>query len=217
MTTERPRTARKAPAERRAEIGRAARSIALDDGLGALTLRRIAARVGVASGLVAHYEPSMEALVARTFSELVHAEFTEVSAAVGNSGSAPARLTALVATRLDGTRDDVSSLWADAWSIGRSLPLLAAAAREHMDEWHAFAAGILQEGVARGEFRAPEPDVVALQLFALVDSTAAYSLVAYRTQEERTHLVRQSLESSLGLPAGRLDPPSSCCRPRVDS
>jgi AcrR family transcriptional regulator len=207
MTPERSRAARKAPAERRAEIGRAARSIALDAGLGALTLRAVAARVGVASGLVAHYEPSMEALVARTFSELVHAEFVEVRAAIGDDASATARLTVLVATLLDGTRDDVSSLWADAWSIGRSLPLLAAAAREHMDEWHAFAAGILRDGVARGEFCAPEPDVVALQLFALVDSTAAYALVEYRTGEERTHLVRQSLESSLGLPPGRLARP----------
>ncbi|ARC57838.1 HTH-type transcriptional repressor KstR2 [Frondihabitans sp. 762G35] len=206
MSTERPRAARKAPAERRTEIGLAARNLALDEGLGALTLRGVAARVGVASGLVAHYEPSMEVLVARTFSELVHAEFDDVRAAVGESASPTSRLTALVATLLDGTRDDVSSLWADAWSLGRSLPLLAAAAREHMDEWHAFAAGILRDGVARGEFRAPEPDVVALQLFALVDSTAAYSLVDYRTGRERTHLVRQSLESSLALPPGRLTP-----------
>ena len=61
------RRTRKSPAERRDEIAAAARDIALADGLVAVTLRAVAARVGVAPGLVAHHVDGMDALVADTF------------------------------------------------------------------------------------------------------------------------------------------------------
>ena len=63
-TPVRTRAARKSPAERSAEIAEAARLLALEQGLTAVTLRAIAARAGVAPALVAHYQPSMDALVA---------------------------------------------------------------------------------------------------------------------------------------------------------
>ncbi|HZW41343.1 MAG TPA: TetR family transcriptional regulator, partial [Agromyces sp.] len=63
----RKKSERKSPAERSAEIADAARSIALEQGLAAVTLRSIAARIDVAPALVAHYEPNMEALIASTF------------------------------------------------------------------------------------------------------------------------------------------------------
>ena len=74
---------RKSPAERRAEITATAREIALADGLDALTLRAVAGRMGVASGLVAHYEPSMDELVAATFGDLVSQELADVVALIG--------------------------------------------------------------------------------------------------------------------------------------
>ena len=66
-TPTRTRASRKSPAERSAEIADAARQVALEHGLAAVTLRSIAARVGVAPALVAHYQPNMDALVASTF------------------------------------------------------------------------------------------------------------------------------------------------------
>ncbi|MGZ4662784.1 MAG: TetR family transcriptional regulator, partial [Arthrobacter sp.] len=70
-STQRKRAVRKAPGERASEISEAARTIALEQGLGSITLRNVAARVGVASGLVAHYQPHVEALVASTFTGIV--------------------------------------------------------------------------------------------------------------------------------------------------
>ena len=69
---------RKSPTERSAEIIDAATELARDQGLSALTLRAVAERAGVASGLIAHYHPSMEDLVARVYSDLVSAEIREV-------------------------------------------------------------------------------------------------------------------------------------------
>jgi AcrR family transcriptional regulator len=176
----------------------------LEEGLGAVTLRGVAARIGVASGLVAHYEPSMEDLVARTFDRVALDEFGEVVADVTSRPSPTEQLAALLTTLLDDARDDVSSVWADAWSLGRRMPLLAAAARSRMDAWHSFGTALVRAGVDGGQFLTEEPEAVALELFALVDSTTAYALVGYSTPAKRANLVRNSLETSLGLARGTL-------------
>lgn len=197
---------RRSPAERRAEIAAAARAVALREGLGALTLRAVAAETGVASGLVAHYEPSMEALVARTFDELARAELDEVARLAGD-GPALGRLRSVLATLLAPGRDDVSSLWADAWSRGRRSPTLAAATRSLMGEWSTLADEILAAGIAEGAFATATPELVSLQMFALLDSTTAYALVGYREASERSAVVFTSMETALGLPAGALTEP----------
>jgi AcrR family transcriptional regulator len=155
--------------------------------------------MGVASGLVAHYEPSMEALTAETFRSIATAELGEVRGVVDPAPSALERLARLVTTLLDDDRSPVSSVWADAWSLGRRMPRLAEAARDEMDEWHAFARDIVVAAVDEGSVRTDSPDRVALELFALVDSTTAYALVAYRTPNERNALVRRALEQALDL------------------
>jgi AcrR family transcriptional regulator len=57
---------RRSAAERVAQIADAARAIAIESGLSAVTLRAVASEVGVAPALVAHYAPSMDDLVADT-------------------------------------------------------------------------------------------------------------------------------------------------------
>ena len=73
-TPTRARASRKSPAQRSAEIADAARHVALEQGLAAVTLRSIAARASVTPALVAHYQPNMDALVASTFGTIVAAE-----------------------------------------------------------------------------------------------------------------------------------------------
>ncbi|RKR76608.1 TetR/AcrR family transcriptional regulator [Frondihabitans australicus] len=213
MTTAKPRT-RLSADERRAQIVAAARAIALEEGLAGVTLRSVASRLGVASGLVAHYEPSMEALVARTFADIAAQELAELTSALtppaaspGTAAAARRTLALLLTLLLDPARDAVSSVWADAWSLGRRLPLVAEAAREGMDRWTAEATRILREGHAAGAWSVPDVDLVALQLFALVDSTTAYALVGYKTEDERSGLVFAALESALGLENGALRNP----------
>ncbi|BDZ52145.1 hypothetical protein GCM10025867_43860 [Frondihabitans sucicola] len=195
---------RRRPDERREEVAQTARDLALGDGLAALSLRSIASSMNVASGLVAHYEPSMEELTASTFRHVVAVELTEVRALVDDAPTGLDRLDRLVTTLLDPERDALSTIWADAWSLGRRMPLLARAARESMDSWHSYAREILLAAVAEGSVRTTEPDLVALELFALVDSTTAYALVSYRTPKERNQLVRRALEQALGLESGIL-------------
>jgi AcrR family transcriptional regulator len=192
------------PAARREQITTAARDLALEGGLTALTLRAIAKRVGVASGLVAHYEPSMEQLTAATFRTIVSGELDEVRTLVDPAPTGLDRLARLVTTLLDPGRDAVGAVWADAWSVGRRMPELGQAARDEMDAWHAFAGEILGQLRDEGSAGAFDTDSTALELFALIDSTTAYALVGYRTPTERDTLVRRALEQALGLEIGTL-------------
>lgn len=176
-TDDRPKRTRKAPGERSAEILAAAVAIARTDGLAAITVRAIAERAGVTQGLVAHYFPSMHELVARVYRDLVGAEVTEVRELVAERAGRRGRILDLLATVLDGTRDDVTVLWVEGWALGRSNPPLAVAVREQMAAWHALLVDVIDEGVDAGELHVDDADRAAWQVLAIVDGVNAHSLV----------------------------------------
>ncbi|WP_371593801.1 TetR/AcrR family transcriptional regulator [Streptomyces virginiae] len=90
---------RKSPEARRAEIVETAAAVALAEGLECLTLRRIADELDVRPGLISHYFPSVEDLVAEAFGTAAGAELevllpagtqapTATAAATGPAGAA---------------------------------------------------------------------------------------------------------------------------------
>lgn len=186
-------------AERDAQIASAAVAVARRDGLAGVTLRSVAASVGVAPSLVAHYRPSMDELVGATFHTIATAEIREVRELVGRASRPVGRLAALLTAVTDPARDDVGALWSDAWSVGRSNPALAAVARSLMDDWQALATAIIAEGVRDGSMRAADPEGVAMLLFALVDAGNGYALVDYRSRAERNRLVVDTVARAVGL------------------
>ncbi|GAA5030853.1 TetR/AcrR family transcriptional regulator [Microbacterium fluvii] len=199
------RRVRKSPAERLDEVAEAARAIALADGLGAVTLRAVAARMGVASGLVAHYAPSMDDLVADTFAAIVAAELREVELVIASGATATDRLRMLLHTVLDGSRDDIGLVWVQAWAAGARNDALAAQVRAQMDDWQGVIEREISSGVAAGEFSdAVAPASVAWHLLAMIDGLNAHSLVRWGQHPDQTTLVKRSLEALLGLATGSL-------------
>ena len=200
----RKKSERKSPTERSAEIADAARSIALEHGLAAVTLRSIAARIDVAPALVAHYEPNMEALIASTFAAVVAAEIEEVVALLGELATPRERLSALLETLLDGTRDDVTVVWVEAWALGRRNDALAAAVRGQMDAWQAVVQGVIEAGIAAGDFEADDAASVSWQLLGMIDGLNAQALVLWGEANERGSLISRAVEGMLGLRRGAL-------------
>lgn len=180
---------RLSPDERRRAIAEAARGIALEDGLGALTLRAVAARAGVTPGLVLHYEASMDDVVAAAFAGIVRAELDEVRGLA---------LAPLLDTLLDGTRAAVTLIWVQAWALAPGNPALAACVREEMDAWH----GMLCDVVAR--HGVTEPDAVAAQILGMIDGLNAHALVRWGSAVERRALMGRAVEGMLGLAPGAL-------------
>jgi AcrR family transcriptional regulator len=203
----RKKSARKSPVERAAEIADAARDLALEQGLTAVTLRSIATRIDVAPALVAHYQPNMDALVATTFTTIVAAEIDEVDAMLGDLPTPAARLSALIETLLDGTRDDVTVVWVEAWALGRRNDALAASVREQMDAWQGVVQGVVEQGVATGEFETPDAAAVAWQLLGMIDGLNAQALVRWGDAGARGSLIGHAIEGMLGLRRGALAAP----------
>jgi AcrR family transcriptional regulator len=174
-TSARPRT-RKPPAERAAEIVAAATAIAREDGLSALTLRAVAERAGVASGLVAHYQPSMDDLVARVYTDLVEEEISDVERVVGGVAGPASRLAALIDTLMDSTREELTVVWVEGWALARRNEALATAVRAQMQRWQSLVEGIVSDGCRDGAFSTTEPGEVAWELIGMIDGLNAQSL-----------------------------------------
>lgn len=203
MPTTPPRR-RLSPAERESQITETAAAVARADGLTAVTLRGVAAAVGVAPSLVAHYRPVMEDLVGETFRSIASAEVAEVAGLVAREADPVAQLAVLVTAVTDPARDDVAVLWADAWSLGRTNAVLAAAARDVMDDWQRLATAVVEAGVGAGVLRAEDPAAVGRLLFALVDATNGYALVDHLDRSTRDDLVRSTIARAVGLDAATL-------------
>lgn len=200
----RTRASRKSPAERSAEIADAARQVALEQGLAAVTLRSIAARAGVAPALVAHYQPNMDALVASTFGTIVAAELAEVHDLVAALPTPRERLALLLETLLDGTRDDVTVVWVEAWALGRRNDALAETVRHEMDDWRTLVQGIIESGVASDGFETDDAASVAWQLLGMIDGLNAHALVRWEDAADRGSRIGHAVEGMLGLPRGAL-------------
>ncbi|HEU0182601.1 MAG TPA: TetR family transcriptional regulator C-terminal domain-containing protein [Agromyces mariniharenae] len=202
----RKKAARKSPAERSAEITDAARAVALEHGLYAVTLRSVAARIDVAPALVAHYQPNMDVLIASTFGSIVADELAELEDLVGPLPTPSAQLARLLDTLLDGTRDDVTVIWVEAWALGRRNEALAQRVREEMDDWRVFVQGIVQAGVAAGEFETDDAASVAWQLLGMIDGLNAHALVRWEDATDRGSRIGHAVEGMLGLGRGALAP-----------
>jgi len=199
LATTPARRVRKSAEERRAEVAHAARAIALADGLDAVTLRAVAARVGVAPGLVAHYAPSMDDLVADTFGDLVAAELRDVVALVRREDSAARRLGILLGTLLDGSRDDITLVWVQAWAMGTRSEPLAARVRAEMDDWQAAIAVEIERGMDAGVFAPGDAAALAWHLLAMIDGLNAHSLVRWNARADRRALTVRAVAGLLGV------------------
>lgn len=198
------RRTRKTPAERRDEIAAAAHGIALTDGLDAVTLRAVAARVGVAPGLVAHHADGMDALVAEAFGAVVADELRAVVAAMTVTDAATARLGILLDTVLGDEPSAVTLVWVQGWALGARNEALAARVRAEMDAWQRALAAEIVRGTGRGEFAEVDADAVAWHLLAMIDGLGAHGLVRWRDDPSRADLTRRALAALLGVAPGAL-------------
>jgi DNA-binding transcriptional regulator YbjK len=206
MTSSPQTAARRKPAhERRAEIVAAARDIALADGLASLTLRRVAEDLSVFPGLVSHYFPSVDDLLAEAFGAASSAELEDIFAIVGDDAAPTARMQRLLGALVSEDRDSISLLWLDAWHTSRRRPALRDEVDRQMLAWKKRVTNLIRAGVKAGEFRVEHPVPAAVRILALIDGlsvqAAIRSTVDYAIVRE---LVMGTTERELGLSPGAL-------------
>ena len=193
------KTTRKSPVVRQAEIAAAAEEIAREDGLSAITMRAVGARVGIAPTLVVHHVESMDALVADTFDRIVGAELVEVVGLAADAGGGDRGLRAVLESVLDGSRTEVTRVWVESWVLGRENAELAARVRAQTDEWRALLASLIEAGKDAGVYRVADPLAVAGQLLGMIDGVGAHSLVGWQDDENRVDLMLRAAHAMLGV------------------
>ncbi len=189
------------PEERDHSILDGALGLARESGLESLTVRAVAARVGVTPALVAHYRPGMDTFVADVFGLIVAAERDEVIAAFDDTAfddadDLRAGLLRLIETLLDADRDDVTLIWVQAWALGARNDALAARVRQEMDGWQSALEEIFARAAVAGTIAAGRADTAAWLLLAMVDGMNAHSLVKWAPRD-RADLARRALSAVL--------------------
>ncbi len=206
MTSSAPgRQRRKTAQDRRAEIVAAAGALALDEGLESLTLRRVAEALGVVPGLVNHYFPAVDDLVAVAFGTAAAAELDEVMTAVAVGIGPLARMRRLVAELVADDRDAISLLWIDAWHAARRRPVLREEVTRQMLAWRDRIADLARDGGEAGTFRCTDPTATAVRILAVVDGLSVQAVMRSGADHASVRdLLVRTAERELGLDQGEL-------------
>ncbi|MEU1227129.1 TetR family transcriptional regulator [Streptomyces sp. NPDC005828] len=196
---------RKTPEARRAEIVETAARVALTEGLECVTLRRIAEELAVRPGLISHYFPSAEDLVAEAFSVAATGELDALLPADRPDGSPTQYLARYFALSDGEAYDDISRLWINARHLSRYRPVLRDRVAEQELASDDRLSGLIREGVERGEFRTDDPRAAAIQILVVLDGLGAHANTDRSDRPEAvTRMAVTTAERELGLPYGAL-------------
>ncbi|MBA7847231.1 TetR family transcriptional regulator [Klebsiella sp. RHBSTW-00484] len=151
---------------RREVIVLAAMRVALRGGLGAMTVRQIAAEAGVAAGQLHHHFTSTGELKAHTFVRLIR-EMLDMPL-VSNDASWRERLFSMVGSD-DGRLEPYIRLWREAQLLADSDSDIKGAYLLTMSMWHEETLKIILGGIEAGEFQPKDnAESIAWRLIALV-------------------------------------------------
>ena len=197
---------RMSPDQRREAIVAAALDVAVVKGLGATTVRDVAARMGTSSGLIHHYFDSMDDVLAAAF-ELVATQDLGLSARLMAEAPSPVEaLRIFFRTYTPADKDWAFQLWLDAWAEAARRPAVQATSRRLNLEWQGLLERTIAAGVASGAFACPDPAAAAWRILSLLDGLAL-QVVAHGTTISRQDVVAWSTaatERELGLSSGAL-------------
>lgn len=196
---------RKIPEERRREIVSAAARLAGKAGLGGISLRRVAQEAGVAPGLVNHYFPAVEQLVAEAFAQVGADDLKGQFATVRKEIAPVQQMRLYLKSALADQADSMRFLAIEACYLARYQPLLSDALTALFDAWDIEMSRLIDEGVRAGAFRSDDPMKSAIHIFALIDG---FALQAAALSRGRLGIVREmtidATERELGLAKGSL-------------
>ncbi|MFD9124701.1 TetR family transcriptional regulator C-terminal domain-containing protein [Kitasatospora sp. NPDC059571] len=205
-----PKRVRKSPEARRAEIVATAAAIALAEGLECITVRRVADELAVRPGLISHYFPVAEELVAEAFGTAATAELDELIPADRPEGTALPQLARFLGLTTGPRYDDMSRLWLNARHLSRFRAALRERVGHQEARWRDRLTGLIREGADTGAFRTEDPVVAAIRILVVLDGLGVH---ANTDRSDRppavVNMAVTTAERELGLPAGALTPPTA--------
>jgi AcrR family transcriptional regulator len=197
---------RMTPRDRREAIVAAALAVARRKGLAGTTVRDVASEMGTSSGLIHHYFPSMDEVLATAFETVAAADLEITRAAMAEAAAPADGVATFFRTYGPLDQDWAFQLWLDAWAEAARRPLVRAASRRLNLEWHALLLGAIERGVGDGSFRCPDPTGAAWRLLSIIDGLAL-QVVAHGDVISRSEMLRwaaTAAEAELGLADGAI-------------
>jgi AcrR family transcriptional regulator len=200
--------------ERRAGFVTASWDVIAEEGLGAATLRRVAAAAGVTTGALTHYFCDREALLVEALRAAHFAAGARMRRAVAAARSDRARLSAVLEEALpfDAARLREWRVWLAFWGEAVGNPRLRRENEERVAEWRdllealvaPLVAGAATSGAASAELLSLV-DGLGLRLALAPRATLAREQAAARSVIDRAVMRLSRLEA---VP-GRADEPES--------
>lgn len=158
------------------EILNTAKKIIREDGITAITARRIAQEAGIAVGQVHHHFKSVGALKAEAFLVVVDEIFAQ--AAQINSGKTTFELLSSVVGPLDDSDGGVTRrIWNEAVFLAERDSDMRMAYKRCLEEWYQATIDLIQQGIANKEFMVANPSETAWRLIALSSGMDAISRI----------------------------------------
>lgn len=186
------------PGTRRAEILTCAVDVAKTDGLGAITLRRIATELGVAPSLSSHHFTSVELLVTAAFRSFNEAGLSKLIKTMAAADSPTAKISRFVRI-LETAEPSAAAVWVDVWRLGRSNKSLRAELDRQNTLWSDALADVLNEGLRQKVFRLTDPAASAFKLLVAVDGLFTQRLTRSADASTLTQMATTFVDAELGL------------------
>jgi AcrR family transcriptional regulator len=191
--------------ERREAILRAALRVIARDGFGAVTTREVTKAAGVTHGLLHHYFPSRDGLLAAAFDLAATEDLATLEGRLAKGKDSLDRLRRFVRFYGPTSDDPLVALWIDAFSESTRNDTLRQTAARLNQAWVDLLAGVIREGTDDGTFQVDDADEAAMVITAVLDGLAMQMAVRPATGLARMRRIsRREIEQQLGLAVGAL-------------
>ena len=177
--------ARRGVEVRREEILAATVELIDANGLAQTRVKDVAAELGISAGLVFYHFDTKDALLTEAFRHAVRQDLVRLEHILARYRDPLERLGRILSVYGPQGGAPGWRVWIDAWALAQREPTIRRVLRHLDDEWAAGLQRTIEDGVAAGQFRCPDPAASVMRISGLLDGLAVSNLVYHsitRTQ-----------------------------------
>jgi AcrR family transcriptional regulator len=174
-------------------------------GLAQTRVADVAVALDVSPALVFYHFGTKDDLVAEAFAHAVEHDLHRLEKAA-TGGDPVQRLRKVL--RLYGPTGRATGwrIWIDAWAVAQRDPHIRTLLKRLDHQWQDILRGVVDDGVASGDFRCADPEATVARLSALVDGLSVAAVVHRSvTREQLRSWVAAQLAVELGVDVATLD------------
>lgn len=149
----------------------------IERGLERVTTRELTEHLGISRSHIYHYFRDWETLCKEAMTHFMQLDEAEFTASLQGL-NARARLMAFVTEYLPAEPHASWSLYSSLWQLAIHDEEWAQMAQAEMARWHEMMAEIIRAGIADGEFRHGDPELITRQLSAMLNGYAEQLIIA---------------------------------------